>query len=70
MTTFINANLKKSDTQTNIEKYRVSAHRILHNYRVAVLSTLYNLNLSGITMLSLKSIGQFKHELIKFKWTY
>ena len=40
MTTFIKANLKKSDEHTSIEKYRVAADR------VAKLSTFY-LTLSG-----------------------
>ncbi len=31
MTTFIKAKLKKSDEQTNIDKYRVFAHTILQN---------------------------------------
>ncbi len=31
MTTFSKAKLKKSDGQTIIDKYRVAAHKILHN---------------------------------------
>ena len=31
MTTFMKAKLKKSDRQTNIEKYRVAVHKILQN---------------------------------------
>ncbi len=35
MTTFIKTELKKSDDQTNIDKYRVAAiQRILQNIRV------------------------------------
>ena len=49
MTTFIKANLKKSDEHTSIEKYRVAADR------VAKLSTFY-LTLSDIVIPSLKLI--------------
>ncbi len=31
MTTFTKVNLKKTDEQTNIDKYRVATHRILQN---------------------------------------
>ena len=31
MTTFINAKLKKTDSQTNNENYKVAAHQILQN---------------------------------------
>ena len=73
MTTFINTKFKKSDDQTNIDKYRVTANiteyhniskliflRIIfgQNYRVATLSTFY-LTVSGIIRTSLKSMGQF-----------
>ena len=72
MTICMKANLKKSDDQTNINKYRVDANITKcqkstclkwtyglfgYNYRVATLSTLYQTVLD-IIIPSLKSIGQ------------
>ena len=68
MTTFIKTKLKISDIQKDITKYRVATNiteyhiisKLLfgHNYRVAMLFTLY-LTVSRITIPSFKSIGQF-----------
>ncbi len=54
----------KSDGQTIIYKYRLTAHFILRN--IATLSSL-QLTVLEIIMVHLKPIGQFKYALINAK---
>ncbi len=71
MALFIKTKFKKSDDQTNIDKYRVAADEAIisckkcskwtyglfgHNYRVAALSTLY-LTVLWIIIPSLKYLN-------------
>ncbi len=51
MTTFTKAKLKKSDGQTNTEKYRVAAHKLFQNIRAKTLLSLFYY-LVSLVMLS------------------
>ena len=61
---FVKATLTKSDGQTIIYKYRLTAHFILRN--IGTLSTL-QLTVLEIIMVHLKPLGQFKYALVNAK---
>ena len=65
MTTFIKAKLKKSDGQMTIRIYCVTAHEILQMpFQSKNRHFILYLILSRIIMPGLKSMGQFKHEIL------
>ncbi len=47
MTTITKAKLKKSDGQTNKEKYRVAAHKLFQNIRSKTLLSLCHYLING-----------------------
>ena len=56
MTTFIQAKLKKSDDQTNIDKYKTSAHNLLQNIIFCRFAYAHNLFFPRIIISKIMAI--------------